>query len=617
MIRAFRHVAFVPFLLQPLVAQDGSAAQQPAPAANAAEAAAPEEPPAPTKVPVLRPSGAYADLAEAQADPLALLMGGGAPPKSFYDLRSAIEGLAKADSDVVLLDLSRPFGLNLPQLREVERSLAAVRAAGKQVVCYLEGGGTTAMQVAACCDRVLMVDMGGLEFASPALNVMHFKDALALLGVEAEMTRVGEFKGAVEPYVRSSMSDGLREHYLKMLASMNDDIVRRVAAGRKLDPAKVRELQAQRLFSAEQAKAAGLVDELVPYDGADTALKAALAPTLGTRAGGFELTEAVPKKKRRNRDLFQMLSEMFRSKRDDDDDSEDQELVVLHLAGAIQDGHGAQPGSMVSGPSVDAIEKLIENDHVKGVVVRVDSPGGSATASEAIRRALVRLAEKKPVVYSMGRLAASGGYWITCIGRPILAEAGTITGSIGVFSLRMQLGALMRRIGVNNQIVGLDRGADMDAIDRPWSDDTRAQMQAFVDDIYDRFVGIAAESRKMSPDALRAIAGGRVWSGAQAVELGLVDSLGGLDDALAMVRKEAGVPDDVFVRHAPQPKEFAEILMEQMFDARALAAAEPRLLGVLKRFGDVGMLWTLLQDSLNPSGPAKVYAMLPLGLRVD
>jgi protease-4 len=477
------------------------------------------------------------------------------------------------------------------------------------VIAYLENGGAAAIQVAALCDRVLMADMAMLDCKAPSLTVTHFKDLLDLVGVKAEMTRVGEFKGAVEPYVLSEMSPALRAHYEAMLASMNEDIVRRIATGRGLAAAKVRELQGRRLLRAAEAKELGLVDALVPWEGAERALRGELG------LAEVVLVDAMPKKKAKNRDLFAMLAEMFRARRDDEE-IEAPELVVLHLAGAIGDGDKAAPGSMVSGPAVKTIDGLTGNEHVKGVVVRVNSPGGSATASEAIRRALARLAEKKPVVFSMGEVAASGGYWITCIGRPIVAEVGTITGSIGVFSLRFQAQKLMQQIGVHGQIVALDESAAMDAIDRPWSDAAKARVQAFVDDVYDRFVGLAASSRKLPPDTVRGIAGGRVWSGAQALERGLVDAIGGLDDALAMVRKEAGVGDDIEVRHVPKPHDLASSLMEQLFDASALAALDPRLPAALSGLARLDGLRLLVADALSGGQPGRAYALLPLDLRV-
>lgn len=574
------------------------------PGGTAAAAAA-----APTKVAFLRPTGAYADLPEMGFDPTMLLGGGGGRPRSFFALIDAFDALAEAEGQTVLLDLSRQFELNLPQVREVERALGRVRAAGKKVVCYLENAGTTAVQIAALCDRVLMPEMGVLEFGSPAMSVLHFKDALDLMGVHAEMSRVGEYKGAVEPFVRPSMSEPLREHYAAMLATMNADIVRRVAAGRGLDEQRVRELQAVRLFPAAAAREAGLVDALVPWEGAERALRAELG------ADETELVDAMPKKRRRSRDLFALLAEMFRT-RGEDAEIEDPELVVLHLSGGIADGSSAMPGSIVAGPAVEAIDALADNDNVLGVVVRINSPGGSATASEAVRRALQRLAEEKPVVFSMGRVAASGGYWITCVGRPILAEASTITGSIGVFSLRFEAGALMRRLGLQLESVALDEGATLGAIDRPLSDTARERIQSLVDGVYDRFVGLVAQSREKTDESVRAIAGGRVWSGTQAVELGLVDRIGGLADALAMVREAASAAADVEVRHLPEPRDFASVLVEQMFDARALLAAEPRLRVLLGRTGFADLLLTLLRDAWNGGGIGRVYALLPADLTV-
>jgi protease-4 len=566
--------------------------------------------PAPTKISALHPSGAYADLPEQAFSPMALLAGGGAAPKPFFKLVEAIDGLAKADGPAVLIDLSEGFALNLAQLREVERAFARVRAAGKKTICYLENADPVALQVAALCDRVLMADMAVCDFRSVALSVTHFKDALDLLGVQAEMTRVGDYKGAVEPYVLSEMSSHLRRHYEAMLQSMNDDIVRRVAEGRRLSKEKVRELQQQRLIRGQEAKAAGLVDALVPWEGSKRALQRELG------AGELELVDAMPKKKQKKGDLFAMLAEMFRSKRDDDE-ADGPEIVVLHLSGAISDGSDAGEGGIVSGPTVKTIDGLADDANVRGVVVRINSPGGSATASEEVRRALDRLAAKKPLAISMGELAASGGYWITCIGRPIVAEAGTITGSIGVFSLRIQAGALMRRLGVHHEVVALDDGPLMDAIDRPWSDTARASVQGIVDDIYERFIGMVAASRHIDADAVRKIAGGRVWSGAQAVDLKLVDSLGGLDDALAIVKKQAGVGDDVEVRHAPKPRDFAAALMEKLFDASVGAASDPRLRLLLSGMSRLDGLATVVHDALAGQDAApRVYALLPADLKV-
>jgi protease IV len=600
-------------LVSPTIAQseakpDAAAATKPAvePTKTPAEEAKKDTP----RLPFLRPSGRYEDLAEMGFDPTSLLLGGGgAPPKPFFPFLDSVRGLAKLPETEVLLDLTGGVAFNLPQQRELERALLSVRKAGKKVICYVENADAGTFQLAAQCDRIVMADMGAVDLRSPAMSVMHMKDALDLLGVQVEVTRVGAFKGAVEPYMLSTMSDHLKDHYEQMLTSMNDDIVRGIAAGRKMTPEAVRTLQGQRLFGAKEALDKGLVDQLVPWSGAERAM------AIVRGEAKFELWNAAPKQKAQSRDLMAIFSNLLRQKKDEE--IEDPQLVVMHLSGTIVDGDKPAPGNMVSGPAVKKLDELAANELVKGVVVRINSPGGSATASEAIRQALLRLAAKKPVVFSMGDLAASGGYWITTIGQPILAEVGTITGSIGVFGMRFLPAALMRRLGVHTEIVRLDDGPLMDATDRPWSDAARARMQGFVDDIYERFLTNVAASRKKTTAEIDAIAGGRVWSGSQAVSNGLVDRIGGLDDAIAMVRQKANVGDDVEVMHTPEPKNFADSLFASMFEAQVAGGGDVGVLrALLGRCGGLGEVVAVLREALTGDGKAKVWALLPPGLRV-
>lgn len=577
--------------------------------APASEAAATAAEPELQKVPYLKIRGTYQDLPEPGFDPVALLAGGGSKPKAFFRLLATIDELASSSDPEVLVDLSGGCNLNLAQQREIERAMTRLSAAGKRVVCYVENPGMATYQVAAQCDHVMIADMGLLDLRSPAMQVMHMKDALDLLGVEVEVTRVGAFKGAVEPFLRSTISPHLRRHYEAMLESMNTDIVRRIAEGRKIPESAVRAAQEQRLFTAQEAKEAGLVDRIVPWAGAARAFE------LVRGDDSFELVEVGPKKKKQRRDIMSLLSSMLRSS--GEEEIEDPQVVVMHLSGQIVDGNDPQPGSMVSGVAAKKLDELADNDLVKGVVVRINSPGGSATASEEIRLALQRLADSKPVVFSMGELAASGGYWITTIGRPILAEVGTITGSIGVFGMRFQPGPLMRRIGLHTDIVCIDDGPLMDAMDRPWSEEARARVQGFVDEVYDRFLQNVAGSRGMTTGDVDAIAGGRVWSGQQAVENGLVDAIGGVDDAVAMVREQAGLTEDVEVLHVPKPKSFADALFSSMFEARIGGRADADVLRLALadwlRHSD---LLGVLRDALTGDGRMRVYAVMPAGVRV-
>ncbi len=191
--------------------------------------------------------------------------------------------------------------------------------------------------------------------------------------------------------------------------------------------------------------------------------------------------------------------------------------------------------------------------------MRINSPGGSATASEAIRRALAEMAEKKPTVISMGEMAASGGYWISCIGQPIYAEKGTITGSIGVFSLKLSMGSLFRRIGIHVESIALDDTAKSDSIDRAWSEQDVKMQQNFVDGVYSKFLQLVSKSREIPVETLNQLAGGRVWSGTQAKAHRLVDEIGGLDDSLVAVAKKAKL-DKYEVIHRPVVKSGFDLL---------------------------------------------------------
>ncbi|MCE2810838.1 MAG: signal peptide peptidase SppA, partial [Planctomycetaceae bacterium] len=288
--------------------------------------------------------------------------------------------------------------------------------------------------------------------------------------------------------------------------------------------ATVRDLQKKRMILPVEALASKLVDKLVPYG----ALEKTVMDSLGD---SYEWTKPKAKPKK-DVSIFELMGQAMAPPKNS--------LKIKPSAGSI-----------VSGPTVKLIEDLTADEKVKGVVVRINSPGGSATASEAIRQALEAMAKKKPLVFSMGELAASGGYWITCIGQPIFAEHGTITGSIGVFSMKFSGGALARRVGVHIESVTLDSAAGMNALNHAWTEEETDMMQKFIGTIYDKFLQIASSSRNIPVETLKSLAGGRVWSGEQAKANRLVDQIGGLDDALAMVAKNAKI-DKYKVVHRPE-----------------------------------------------------------------
>ena len=482
--------------------------------------------------------GTYEDIVGAnEFDPTSLVIGG-SPGKrrNFYKLCEILEETAKNPKiHAVVIDLSdADLTMNLAQLDELLRRLGALRKAGKKVGAWLESAESAHLAVAAGCDHVAMADLGGIDMPSKTMQSYFYRDAMDLLGLKASVVRAGNFKGAVEPYVNSAMSEHLRQHYLDMLTSMNDAQVSMIARGRGLTTEKVRELQKQRLFLPAEALAAGLVDELAPFG----TMKATLNRWVGGETSWVEAA-AKPKKEM---SVFELMGKVMSGGGPDKAAKvTETSIAVMHLSGAIVDGKKESPGSIVSGPTVKAIQEISRDDKIKGVVVRINSPGGSATASEAIRQALAELAKKKPTVVSMGEMAASGGYWVACLGVPVYAERGTLTGSIGVFSMKISFGTLLKRVGLHMENIALDEAASAFAPDRGWNEDDQAKLQKTIDDVYGRFLKLVSDSRGIPIEKLQDLAGGRVWSGSQAKAAGLVDEIGGLDDCLAAVAKKAGI----------------------------------------------------------------------------
>jgi protease-4 len=586
------------------------------------------------QVRVIALSGSYEDLPSAGGfDPTDLLLGGGmGKPKSFYRLCDYLDELSHEELVThVVFDLSAAgISMNSPQLDEFTRRLQHLKSHGKKCMAWLESASNVHLAIASGCDEVMLADLGEIDMPSSSMETMFYRDAMDLLGIQASVTRAGDFKGAVEPYLNAAMSKHLKEHYLAMLESINSAQVSRIAKGRGLSVGVVRDLQKKRMLLPAEALANRLVDRLVPYG----AMKKTIMDGLGEN---YEWT--TPKSKpKREVSIFELLGKAMAPPKDPSK-LKDTAIVVLHLTGAIEDGKTAKPGSIVSGPTVKLIEDLTADDKVKGVVVRINSPGGSATASEAIRQALDGLAKKKPLVYSMGEMAASGGYWITCIGQPIFAEHGTITGSIGVFSLKVSAGTLMRRIGVHVESVTLDSAAGMEAVNRAWTEEEIDKMQGFIDAIYDKFLAIASTSRSIPVETLKKLAGGRVWSGEQAKSNRLIDQLGGLDDALAMVAKGAKL-DKYKVVHRPEVStglDLGQLLGNQedeidiaysgwsgmessgLVGNRFFAMLETKLVAMLKEQGFRSDATRLIFRSIDWTGnqPPKAWALMGAELKIS
>lgn len=349
-------------------------------AKDAEKPAKPETPK--NQVQLLAPSGSYVDLAgPVEIDPMSLLLGGGGKQKSFFKLCDAIDDLVKSEKVThVVFDLSdASLDMNLAQLDELQRRLGRLKAAGKKTAAWLESGSPVHLAFAATCDRVVMADFGGVDMPSKTMQSIFYRDAMDLLGVKASVVRAGNFKGAVEPYVNSAMSEHLKQHYLDMLATMNDAEVSMIAKGRGLPTEKVREMQKTRVLLPADALAGGLVDELAAYG--------SLKPTMNRWVGGEAGWIEAGTKPRKEMSFFELMGKVMSGGNEKGAKAADNSIAVMHLSGAITDGKQPSPGSIVSGPTVKAIQEIVKDDKIKAAVIRINSPGGSATASEAIRQA--------------------------------------------------------------------------------------------------------------------------------------------------------------------------------------------------------------------------------------
>lgn len=579
-----------------------------------------EKAPAKKQLRLITLSGAYEDqLLPVSLDPTSLLLGGGGMKrKGFFKLCDYLDEVA--DEEIVthvVFDLSDSnLSFNPAQLDELARRMAKFKAKGKKTFAWLENASNSHLSIASSCDEVVMTDFGGVDMPSSSLESMFYRDAMDLVGIKASVVRAGDFKGAVEPYTNPVMSDHLRQHYLAMLESINQSQVSRIAKGRGLTHAAVRELQKKRMLLPSEALAAGLVSKLAPYG----SMKKTITDLVGT-----EVEWTKPKSKpKKEMSFFEFMSKAMAGPRETAKIKDDS-IAILHLSGTIVDGKEDSPGQIVSGPMVKAINELTNEDHIKGVVVRINSPGGSATASEAIRQALDELAKKKPIVISMGEMAASGGYWVTCIGQPIYAEHGTITGSIGVFSLKLSMGSLFRRLGVHVESIAIDESAASDAINHAWSDSEIANMQRFIDDVYDRFLKLASTSRNIPVEKLQTLAGGRVWSGDQAKQHGLIDEIGGVDDCLAVLSKKTSLAKYKVVHRPEVPSGFDLFRMLEEPDESDIGidTANPIKnleLQLVRMMAERGFKWNttrlLFESAMKNDAKPGIWALVPQEFRV-
>jgi protease-4 len=479
-------------------------------------------------------------------------------------LRETVAQLRRARTDrrvkglVIMPDTD---GAMWAQVQELRAAVAEVRAAGKSVTAYLESGGAPAYYVASAADRILMMPGGSLDLSGLATYELFFRGTLDKLGVFPDLLHIGDYKTAANTFTEKSMTPAHREMNASLNRDMYNELVRAIAEGRKRTEAEIRTAIDAGPFLADDARRAGLIDALAYEDQIDDA-----PPVAGTRRlegdryaiddGGHFSFAPSPR------------------------------IALLYAAGEIASARSSFDGAsgLIVGSETFAewIRTARADASVRAIVIRVDSPGGSAIASEVIWRELMLTRDVKPLVVSMGDVAASGGYFIALPAHEILAQPGTLTGSIGVVTGKFVLGGALDKIGVGTGVVSDGALAELASPLRPFTAAERAKMQAQMQVTYEGFVDKVAAARKTTREKVLAVAEGRVWTGRQAKDLGLVDRLGGLTDAIRIAKERAKISASatVVLDVYPEKRGWLETLSNPL--GAGLGASAP-LSGVVSR----------------------------------
>jgi protease-4 len=507
-----------------------------------------------------------------------------AEPRNFLDrlsqgkavpLRTAVTALDAAGRDDRVKGIVIRLGhgeIGMARIQELRDALLGFRQHGKAATCFAEdfgeaGNGTLHYYLASACDEIWLQPSGELGLVGFTLDTPFLKDALDKLGIVAQMDHREEFKGAVNSLTASAMPAPQRENMQRLVDSWIEQVAQGIGEQRHLAAPDVRALIDRGPLQAKDAVAAKLVDKLGYRDEADAA--AASRASGADRLSLADYAAAVP-----------------------DPPSDAPHIALVYGVGPIQLGgdEDSTLGSsmMAADATAKALADAIDDPAVKAVVLRIDSPGGSYVAADVIWRQVDRARrQNKPVVVSMGDVAASGGYFIAAPARAIVADPGTLTGSIGVFGGKIVLQGLWQKLGIGWDGVQAGTNAGIDSANRPFTPEGWQHLEATLDRIYADFLARVAAGRKLAPDATRAVAKGQIWTGLDARERGLVDELGGLSTAIRLARGAAGIEpgSPVVIAPFPAPEGGLELLLGHLATSGVRVLGLDGTLATLARWG--------------------------------
>jgi len=479
-------------------------------------------------------------------------------------LRETVDAIRRAglDSRVrTLVIMPQTSGALWGQLQEVRGALEQFRASGKPITAFLEYGGAQEYYLASAADRIMMMPGGQLDLTGVATYELFFRGTLDKIGVFPDLLHIGEYKTASNTFTEKTFTPAHREMARSLNRDWYEELVRAIAAGRKRSEDEIRRAIDGGPYMAETARKAGLIDDLGYEDQVDDH-----EPVKGTRRLEAEQYEQAV-----------VRSSGLPSVR----------MALLYAVGAIASGRSSfdSPGSPVIGSEtfVQWVRKARVDPNIRAIIVRIDSPGGSAIASEAIWRELMLAREVKPLIVSMGDVAASGGYYIAVPAHAIVAQPGTITGSIGVVTGKFVLKGTFDKLGLGAESVSDGRFAEIESPLRPFTKEERPRIEEQMQATYELFLSRVAEGRKSTAARIDSFAQGRVWTGRQALERGLVDELGGLDVAIRLAKQHAKIDAkrdvlfDVYPQRRSLFETFANPLGNSMAAGLHLLARQPDL----------------------------------------
>ena len=520
---------------------------------------------------------------------------------SLYSALQAIEAAA-TDDNISGIYLTGNTNAGFATLKEVRAALEKFKTdSGKPVLANNTIWGERDYYLVSVADSVYLNPAGIMELNGFRAEIQFLAGALNKFGVGVQVLRAGRYKSAIEPFTRSTSSPEEKQQTQALLTDLWQEFLATTSQARETTPQAIQAIaENQGLLPADEAQSAGLIDNVAFYDDVLAELRELTDQT------DDELTDE------QENDFTQISLYSYSQILESDAGNQDT-VAVVYASGEIVDGEGIAAGLITSGGLSDTLRQTRRDQDIQAVVLRINSPGGSAIASEVIAREVELLAAEKPVIISMGNYAASGGYMIAAPGDQIFATPATITGSIGVYGLRLNFKEIANRNGVTWDVIKTAKLADIDTISRPQSEAELRLQQGFVNTLYDRFLTLVAEGRELPKEKISQVAQGRVWSGTDAKSASLVDQMGGLNAAITAAA-EAAELEDWQVEELPKPPSLEEQIFESLFGVGLVSklpwAQDPISQEAMKLREDLSLLKTL-------NDPRGVYMRLPFTTEID